>query len=223
MFVAAGSRISSVERYDVGRNEWVEIDELPRFRAGCVGFFVRDGDEREFWVLGGYGECRTVSGVFPVDDYYRDAAVMTVKNNGCVTWREVEDMFGEGARTRVGKIVVSENRHGGIPDVFMLDWNDIFRYDMSSNHWVKEATVPRKAPSDKPYGFVALNGELHVMLVVDGSEPPETRWRRRYKRGGTLYVQIYNPRKKNWKMLVANPPLDQPLNFGVAGVCTIQL
>ncbi|KAM7254006.1 hypothetical protein ACFE04_031688 [Oxalis oulophora] len=220
MFVSAGSRISFVERYDVGRNEWVEMDELPRFRAGCVGFFVKNGDDhhKEFWVLGGYGDSRTVSGVFPVDDYYTDGAVMTMKtNNACMKWREVADIWGEGVTARVGKIVVSENQYGnGVPDVFMLDLNDIFRYEMSSNRWVKETTVPKKAPSEKPFGFVALNGELHVMIVLEGSEPPENRRKGRYKKGGTLYGQIYNPKKKKWRFLVANLPLNHRLDFGIA-------
>ncbi|MFS8014690.1 putative F-box domain, kelch-type beta propeller, F-box-like domain superfamily [Helianthus anomalus] len=40
MFGAAGSRLSSVEMFDVERNEWVGLEGLPRFRAGCVGFMV---------------------------------------------------------------------------------------------------------------------------------------------------------------------------------------
>lgn len=129
LFGAAGSRICSVERYDVGRNEWVALDGLPRFRAGCVGFFVGNGEEREreFWVMGGYGESRTVSGVFPVDEYYRDVVVMELEKNGGGKWREVGDMWGEGERPRAGKIVVVEDHNGGVPGVFMLDVNDIFR------------------------------------------------------------------------------------------------
>ncbi|TQD77856.1 hypothetical protein C1H46_036604 [Malus baccata] len=33
LFSAAGSRTSSVERYDIGRNEWGEMDEVPSSRA----------------------------------------------------------------------------------------------------------------------------------------------------------------------------------------------
>ncbi|PIN15904.1 hypothetical protein CDL12_11439 [Handroanthus impetiginosus] len=90
MFGAAGSRMSSVEMYDIVKDEWVPLDGLPRFRAGCVGFFLG----REFWVMGGYGESRTVSGVFPVDEYYRDAVVMELKNGG--KWKELGDMWDEG-------------------------------------------------------------------------------------------------------------------------------
>ncbi|KAF9626607.1 hypothetical protein IFM89_036468 [Coptis chinensis] len=95
MFGAAGSRMSSMERYDVEKNEWVEMDGLPRFRNfGCVGFLVGNGEEMEFWVMGWYGESRTVSGVFPVDEYYRDGVVLELKSGG--KWREIENMWEEG-------------------------------------------------------------------------------------------------------------------------------
>ncbi|KAM1174207.1 hypothetical protein ACFX19_027370 [Malus domestica] len=82
--------MSSVEQYDIGRNEWVAMDGLPSFRAGCAGFFVGDDEEREFWVIGGYGESRTILGVFPMDEHYRDVVVMELKNgNGGCMWREV--------------------------------------------------------------------------------------------------------------------------------------
>ncbi|KAL0418657.1 UNVERIFIED_CONTAM: F-box/kelch-repeat protein OR23 [Sesamum radiatum] len=132
MFGAAGSRMSSVEMYDIVKDEWVALDGLPRFRAGCVGFFLG----REFWVMGGYGESRTVSGVFPVDEYYKDAVVMELKNGG--RWRELGDMWEEGERRRLGKIVVVDNGSWDCPGIFMLDRGEIFRYDMTSNRWVKE-------------------------------------------------------------------------------------
>lgn len=115
MFGAAGSRMSSVEMYDIGNDEWVALDGLPRFRAGCVGFYIG----REFWVMGGYGESRTVLGVFPVDEYYRDTVVMEVANGG--KWRELGDMWEEGERRRLGKIVVAQG------EIFMLDRGEIFR------------------------------------------------------------------------------------------------
>lgn len=122
MFGAAGSRMSSVEMYDIGKDEWVALDGLPRFRAGCVGFFL---GRREFWVMGGYGESRTVSGVFPVDEYYRDAVVMELKNGG--KWRELGDMWEEGERRRLGKIVVVESERQDVPEIFMLDKSEISR------------------------------------------------------------------------------------------------
>ena len=121
MFGAAGTRIRSVERYEVGRDRWVAMDPLPGFRAGCVGFV--GGEGREFWVVGGYGASRTISGVFPVDEYYRDAVVMGVEGG---PWREVGDVWGDGERVRVGKIVVVDD--DGCPTLFMLDGNEILRY-----------------------------------------------------------------------------------------------
>lgn len=134
LFGAAGSRISSVERYDVAKNEWVSMDEMPRFRAGCVGFVAEESGE--FWVMGGYGDSRTISGVLPVDEYYRDAVVMQLKKKKKTddhddgdwgTWREVGDMWDEWERSRIGKIVVMEDENRGRPDVFMLDKFDILR------------------------------------------------------------------------------------------------
>lgn len=117
-----------MERYDIGRDEWVALDGLPSFRAGCVGFFVKNGEQREFWVMGGYGESRKISGVFPVDEYYRDAVVMELKNgNGGGNWREVGDMWDAGERARLGKIVVNEDEDRRPPGVYMLDGNCILR------------------------------------------------------------------------------------------------
>ncbi|KAF7818403.1 F-box/kelch-repeat protein OR23 [Senna tora] len=135
MFAAAGSRIRSVERYDIRKDEWVAMDGLPNCRAGCVGFLVgnRKEDTREFWVMGGYGASRTISGVFPVDEYYRDAVVMELKNGlGDEHWREVGDMWGQSERMRFGKIVVVENDDQGCPGIFMLDGNEILRYFLTS-------------------------------------------------------------------------------------------
>ncbi|KAF4358120.1 hypothetical protein F8388_009403 [Cannabis sativa] len=126
LFAAAGSRISSVEMYDVKRDEWVSLDGLPSFRAGCVGFFVEDGEENsEFWVVGGYGESRTISGMFPVDEYCRDAVVMEMKNGNDGKWREIEDVWKIGERVRLGKIVVVEDKDHRCSGVYMLDGIDI--------------------------------------------------------------------------------------------------
>lgn len=132
MYQAAGSRMSSVEMYDVCKDEWVALDGLPGFRAGCVGFFVGHGEDREFWVMGGYGESRTVSGVFPVDECYKDAMVMELKN-GC-KWRQIGDMWEEGERGRLGKIVVLEGDGWDYPAIFMLDNSDIYRYAVVAVH-----------------------------------------------------------------------------------------
>lgn len=187
--------MSSVERYDIEKDEWVALHGLPRFRAGCVGFLVRTGEHREFWVMGGYGRSRTISGVFPVDEYYR----------------------------KLGKIVVLDDDERGMPGIFMLDENDIFRYCMTANRWRKESSVPTKAPGNSSFGFIALDGELYVMTLLNGNDLAETRRSRSFKRGGTLFVQVYCPRKKTWRSLVRKSPLHCPLDFRTAVMCTIHL
>ncbi|GMH27973.1 hypothetical protein Nepgr_029816 [Nepenthes gracilis] len=220
MFRAAGSRISSVERYDIEKDEWVELDGMPCFRAGCAGFVVGSEEEREFWVMGGYGESRTMLGVFPVDEYYRDAVVMKLKDGG--RWKEVGDMWEDGERMRLGKIVVlDEEDDHGVPGIFMLDGNDIFRYIMASNRWLKESCVPRKAPHDSSFGFVALNGELLVMTLLQGVDTSQIRRSRNRKGNTLLYLQIYHPGKKTWRSLVAMPPSNCTLDFTTAVMCTI--
>lgn len=226
MFAAAGSRMSSVERYDVERDEWVALDGLPRFRAGCVGFFVGNGEKREFWVMGGYGESRTISGVFPVDEYYRDAVVLELRNgngNGGGRWRQIGDMWEEGERRRLGKIVVIEDHHNhGQPGIFMLDGDEFFRYEMTSNRWVEESRVPRKTPFNSSYGFVALNGELYVISFLK-TESAEARRLRHHKKGGSLYMQIYDPVKKTWRSLITRSPFQHPMDFDTAAMCTIRI
>ncbi|EPS57695.1 hypothetical protein M569_17121, partial [Genlisea aurea] len=169
VFGAGGSRTSSAEMYDISRGEWVGLDGLPRFRAGCVGFVLG----REFWVMGGYGESRTVSGVFPVDEYYRDAAVMEL-DNGC-RWREIGDMWEEGERRKLGRIAIVEDGGGA----FMLDRGQIFRYDMVSNRWRKETCLPRRrspeGDASSVVGFVGMEGELHVLELVPDCDSRQTR------------------------------------------------
>ncbi|KAM3355928.1 F-box/kelch-repeat protein OR23 [Capsicum galapagoense] len=224
MFGAAGSRMSSVEMYDIVKDEWVSLDGLPRFRAGCVGFFVGSGEEeeREFWVMGGYGESRTVSGVFPVDQYYRDAVVMEMKNGGG-KWRELGDMWEEGERWKLGKIVVVDDGPSESPAVFMLDRGDIFRYKMTSNSWIKETSLPRKMSDESSVGFVALDGELHVMSHLNGVKSNECQRLRQQKRSATILLQIYHPRKKSWRSVTTKPPFRHPLDFKTAVMCTIRL
>ncbi|KAD4584426.1 hypothetical protein R6Q59_036697 [Mikania micrantha] len=223
MFGAAGSRMSSVEMYDIGRNEWVALDGLPRFRAGCVGFMAGNGEGHdEFWVMGGYGESRTILGVFPVDEYYRDAAVMRFDSDGVGKWHAVGDMWEEGERRQLGRIAVVEDVNGGYPEIFMLDKNDIFRYNMTSNRWFNETTLPKRVLDESAVGFVALNGELHVMASHNGAGSVENRRLRRHKRSTSLYLQIYHPGKRTWRTLITTPPFQQPLDFKTTVMCTIR-
>lgn len=223
LFGAAGTRMSSVEMYDIRKDEWVGLDRLPRFRAGCVGFFVGSGEEKEFWVMGGYGESRTVLGVFPVDEYYRDAVVMEMKNGGG-KWRELGDMWEEGERRRLGRIAVLDGQGWDTPGIFMLDKDDIFRYDMSSNRWWKETSVPKKASDEFSIGFVALDGKLHILGLQSGVDSMESRRPRQNKRSSsTLLVQIYDPRKNTWRSLHTKPPFNHPLDLKTAVMCTVQL
>ncbi|KAL1550149.1 F-box/kelch-repeat protein or23 [Salvia divinorum] len=212
MFGAAGSRMSSVEMYDIGNDEWVALDGLPRFRAGCVGFYIG----REFWVMGGYGESRTVLGVFPVDEYYRDTVVMEVMNGG--KWRELGDMWEEGERRRLGKIVVAEG------EIFMLDRGEIFRYDKRSNRWAKETCVPKKVSDDASVGFVGLEEELYLLTLLNASASASESTRlRQHKRSSTLLMQIYNPGQSRWRSVVVKPPFHQSLDFRTTVMCPIRL
>lgn len=99
---------------------------LPRYRAGCVGFFVRreEREEEEFWVMGGYGDYHVVGGVVPASVYYRDAVVLGLKSG---EWREVEDMWEEGERRKLGKVAAVDVEDGSVRTLFMLDANEIFR------------------------------------------------------------------------------------------------
>ncbi|KAF9590261.1 hypothetical protein IFM89_032039 [Coptis chinensis] len=65
-------------------------------------------------------------GVFPVDEYYRDGVVLELKSGG--KWREIENMWEEGERRRLGNVVVLDGEDGEEPGIFfMLDGADIFQ------------------------------------------------------------------------------------------------
>ncbi|KAK9100801.1 hypothetical protein Scep_024231 [Stephania cephalantha] len=227
MFGAAGSRMSSVEMYDVERDEWVALEGLPRFRAGCVGFLVG----KEFWVMGGYGEARTVSGVFPMDEYYRDGLVMKLMD-GCWKWREIGDMWREGERRREapGIVMLDERCFKVLFKILKLDgyvenslWHTIFDwYNISSNRWFMESSVPRKSHLDS-IGFVALDGELHVMSLLNTACMIDARKSRQHKRGLPLLIQIYDPNKRKWRSLTTRPPFSDTLDFKTAVMCTVRL
>ncbi|KAJ8626368.1 hypothetical protein MRB53_019675 [Persea americana] len=215
LFGAAGTRLSTVERFDSGKDHWVLEENLPRFRAGCIGFL---GGEKEFWVMGGYGNCRMISGVFPVDEHYRDGAVMDLESG---KWREIGNMWEEGERGRLGTVVVIDGVNGEAPGIFMLDRNEIFRYNAALNRWRKESSLPKKTPRDSSCGFVALGGELYVMFASPFFDFKEIR-RPRLKRTA-LFIQVYNPKTRAWRHQMTKPPSQFPLNFKTAVMCTIRL
>ncbi|KNA20985.1 hypothetical protein SOVF_047360 [Spinacia oleracea] len=230
MFGAAGTRVDVAEVYDVEKDEWTSLADLPGSRAGCVGFCVGSG--RELWVMGGYGEARTINGVLPVDEHYKDVVVLELENGGGGggggveqgRWREIGDMWGNEERARLGKVVVIDDEgEKNLPKVFMLDGNDIFRYNMASNRWFKESTVPRKAQDGSQFGFVALQGELHVISLLQGVELSAIRRSRHRRRGTVLFMQIYDPRNKSWRSLVTRTPFQFPLDFRTAVMCTIRV
>lgn len=121
-FAAGGSRLSSVERYDLPQDRWFLMESLQSIRAGCVGFLLQD----EFWVMGGYGDSRTMAGVLPVDEYYSDGEVLNLKTG---RWRLLDPMWEEGERRRLGRVAILPGRGEGEPEsVFMLDGSAIFRF-----------------------------------------------------------------------------------------------
>ncbi|KAI3840832.1 hypothetical protein MKW92_015698 [Papaver armeniacum] len=157
MFSAAGRKVNSVECYNVTQ-------------MSCLmcWFFGLKGRTNGVW---GYGEPRTVSVVFPVDEYYKDGVISELKNGG--NW-EMEGNWGEWERRKLGNVVVVDGgTNRDMPMVFMLDENDIFRYDNSSNRWVKESSIARKSPIDSSFGFAALNGDVHWSLQKPKATSPQ--------------------------------------------------
>ena len=47
LFCAGWSRMSSIEKYDVVKDEWVEMDELPRYKVGQLVEFLAGSSEGE--------------------------------------------------------------------------------------------------------------------------------------------------------------------------------
>ncbi|XP_074564173.1 F-box/kelch-repeat protein OR23 [Curcuma longa] len=226
MFPLEGSRMSSAECYDVESGQWSMHKGLPRDRAGCVGLVIArpDSEEDEFWVMGGYGDYRTVSGVVPADVYHKDAVVLGLKSG---RWREVEDMWEEGERRRLGAVTALDGDDGQGKDIFMLDSNEIFRYDFVLNRWIKESCLRRKIPDNGSCGFVAMNGEIYVLTTsIQSLDPSDTR--RVTKRRLTLEIQIYNPQRKKWRFLTTSPPFNHTIfhhliDFKTAVTCTVRV
>lgn len=98
----------------------------------------------------------------------------------------------------------------------------VFRYDFASNRWLKEATTRRKIPNTESCGFIPMNGELYVLrsakVRVEASGP----WRQ-LKKKLAMEFQVYNPVTKKWRVLTTHPPVDAPIDFRTAALCTVEL
>lgn len=213
-FSAGGNILSSVERYDVGKDRWFKEDDLPSVRAGCVGFVFRD----EFWVMGGYGVPKTVGGVFPIDEYYRDGEILCTDSG---KWRELQPMWEEGERRHLGRVAVMQGKNGELIGIFMLEGIKIYRYDIASNRWQREASLPRKVLAEEVCGIVALYQELYV---IPGSSLTDLEFGRRPKpKRASLVLQVYNPKKRTWRQVLTKPPIRNQLSFPWAAMCSIRL
>ncbi|XP_078436244.1 F-box/kelch-repeat protein OR23-like [Wolffia australiana] len=219
MFPSDGSRLNSVERLDCRTGRWRTVAAMPRERAGCVGWVSEGETEEELWVAGGYGEYRTVGGVFRADIYCRDVMVMGLRSG---RWREIGEMWEEGERRKLGPVAVVEGENGAVPVVFMLDQNGIFRFIVDQNRWVIESTLRRSITDGESCGFVALDGELYVLTPMRQAFDP-TDLRRMPNKKVSLDIQIYNPMTKIWKLLSASTPFYSAINFNMAALCTIQI
>ncbi|KAL6877577.1 hypothetical protein ACP4OV_012792 [Aristida adscensionis] len=221
-FPSNGSRTSSTEWYDATARAWCAAAAMPRDRAGCVGFVAHgagDGGEDEFWVMGGYDGYTTVGGVVPNDVYCRDAVALGLWSG---KWREIGDMWEEGERRRLGPITALCADDGRVTEVYMLHGNDVFRYNFTSNRWLKEATTRRKIPNAESCGFVSMNGELYVLTSAKVPVEVPSPWKQLKKRLA-LEFQVYNPRSKKWRVLITHPPVNTPIDFRTAALCTVEL
>uniref|UniRef100_A0A0A9GXU0 F-box associated domain-containing protein n=1 Tax=Arundo donax TaxID=35708 RepID=A0A0A9GXU0_ARUDO len=131
-------------------------------------------------------------------------------------------MWAEGERRRLGPVAPLSGDDGMVTEVFMLDGNDVFRYDFASNRWLKEATTRRKIPNTESCGFVSMNGELYVLTSAKVPAEAPGPWRLLKKRLA-LEFQVYNPGTKKWRVLTTHPPVDAPIDFRTAALCTVEL
>lgn len=213
-FSAGGNRLSSVERYDVQKDRWFKEEDLPSVRAGCVGFVLHD----DFWVMGGYGDSKTVGGVFPIDEYCRDGEILCT---GSGKWRELQPMWEEGERWRLGRVALMEGKNGEPLGIFMLEGFKIYRYDIASNRWKTESCLPRKVLTEEACGIVALYQKLYV---IPGSSLTDSEFGRiPTPKRASLVLQVYNPKKRTWRQVLTKPPIRRHLNFPWAAMCSIRL
>ena len=69
---------------------------------------------------------------------------------------------------------------------------------MASNRWQEELHVPKKTPHNSAVGFVVLDGELHVLTLLNAFDPQETRRKHHHE-----------------------TPFPHPLDFNTAVMCSI--
>lgn len=208
-FPAEGNRVSAVERYEMKDDRWHFVEGLRSIRAGCVGFLYQG----EFWVIGGYGSSRTIAGVLPADEYYRDGEVLDLKTG---RWRYLQPMWKEGERRRLGKVAVINTGDSSETGIFMLDDSAIFRYNVSANVWIRESVLPRKALVKASCRVVALDGEL---FVLSGDRARSSIRGRK----GVLFFQVYHPKKRTWRFVSTQPRLNHSSSHPWAAACTIRL
>lgn len=94
---------------------------------------------------------------------------------------------------------------------------------MTSNRWAMETCVPKKASDNTSVGFVALDGELYLLTLLQVNDPTDGRRRSQQKRSSTLLLQVYDPRKRAWSSRAVKPPFHQPIDFRMAVLCTVRL
>eukprot|EP00249_Psilotum_nudum_P011935 c23478_g1_i1 orf=183-1451(+) len=210
-FPAEGNRLSAVERYDIKEDRWHALQDLHKIRAGCVGFLLDD----EFWVMGGYGDSRTIAGVLPVDEYYRDGEILNLKTG---RWRKLRPMWEKGERRRLGNVAVLNGTNGRSTSIFMLEGSAIFRYNIAANRWFRESHLPHMISPEASLELIALHGELYVISGVPMEEFHHFRRKR-----GTLLLQIYHPQRQTWRLMFTKPPLDHRSVYPWAAMCTLRL
>lgn len=202
-----GNHVSSVERYEMKDNEWRVVEGLRSIRAGCEGFVYQG----EFWVIGGYGRSRTISGVLPADEHYRDGEILNLKTG---TWRYLQPMWKEGERRQLGTVAVIDAED--FSGIFMMDRSSIYRYNVSNNVWIHESVIPRPCLVNAFCRLVALDGELYVFSVDDSYWFPSSPASR-------IVFQIYDPKKKTWRFVSTQIRQNNTPSRPSVSVCTIRL
>jgi len=98
----------------------------------------------------------------------------------------------------------------------------VFRYAFASNRWLREATTRRRIRNTESCGFVSMNGELYMLRSAEVPVEASGPWRQ-LKKKLALEFQVYNPGTKKWRVLTTHPPVDAPIDFRTAALCTVEL